>query len=129
VHFDSVDAKQGEADADLLKRAADTVATDIDTGWKNAKSDLNGPLATITVVAPITGLDDWIQLRDLLSAAPAVRKIDVKSLSRQEATLDIQYVGTPDQLKTNLASMKLDLQGGDPVWRLARSGADAPKTP
>ena len=31
--------------------------------------------------------------RPCSSAAPAVRKIEVKSLSRQEATIDIQYVG------------------------------------
>jgi hypothetical protein len=129
VHFDSVDAKPGEADADLFKRAADAIATDIDTGWKTAKADLSGPPASLTVVASISGLDDWIQLRDMLSAAPAVRKIDVKSISRQEATIDIEYVGTPDQLKANLAAMKLDLEGGDPTWRLARSGADKSSTP
>ncbi|MFZ2006693.1 MAG: DUF2066 domain-containing protein [Stellaceae bacterium] len=129
VHFDSIDANPNEADADLFKRAADTIATDIDSGWKTAKADLSGPPASMTVVAPISGLDDWIQLRDMLSAAPAVRKIEVKSLSRQEATIDIQYVGTPDQLKANLAAMKLDLEGGDPTWRLARSGADKAATP
>jgi len=129
VHFDSVDANPNEADASLFKRAADAVATDIDTGWKTARADLSGPPASLTVVAPISGLDDWIQLRDMLSAAPTVRRIDVKSLSRQEATIDIQYVGTPDQLKANLAAMKLDLEGGDPTWRLARSGAAASTTP
>jgi uncharacterized protein DUF2066 len=129
VHFDSIDANPNEADANLFKRAADAIGTDIDTGWKTAKADLSGPLTSLTVVAPISGLDDWIQLRDMLSAAPAVRKIDVKSLSRQEATIEIQYVGTPDQLKANLAAMKLDLEGGDPAWRLARSGAAAPSAP
>lgn len=126
VHFDSIDANPGEDDASLFKRAADALAADINTGWKTAKGDLAGPTGSITVTAPISGLDDWIQLRDLLSAAPAVRKIDVKALSRQEATLEIQYVGTTDQLKANLAAMKLDLEGGDPTWRLARAGADKP---
>ena len=129
VHFDSIDANPNETDANLFKRAADAIATDIDTGWKTAKADLSGPPASLTVVAPISGLDDWIQLRDMLSAVPAVRKIDVKSLSRQEATIEIQYVGTPDQLKANLAAMKLDLEGGDPTWRLARSGTPASSTP
>lgn len=128
VHSDSIDAKPGEADADLFKRAADALATDVDTGWKTAKADVTGPPASLTVVAPISGLDDWIQLRDMLSAATAVRKIDVKSLSRQEATIEIQYVGSTDQLKASLATMKLDLQGGDPIWRLARSAADKSAT-
>lgn len=129
VHFDSIGANPNEADADLFKRAADMIATDIDSGWKTAKADLSGPPASLTVVASISGLDDWIQLRDMLAAAPAVRKIEVKTLSRQEATIDIQYVGTPDQLKANLAAMKLDLEGGDPTWRLARSGAAKTATP
>jgi hypothetical protein len=129
VHFDSIDAKPGEADADLFKRTADALATDVDTGWKSAKADLTGPPASLTVVVPISGLDDWIQLRDMLSAAPAVRKIDVKSLSRQEATVEIQFVGSTDQLKASLAGMKLDLEGGDPTWRLARSITNKPATP
>jgi len=119
----SGDTKPGEADADLFSRAADAIAADIDNGWKNAMGDQQG---SIEVVAPITGLDDWIKLRDSLAAVASVRKIDVKSLSRQEATIVIQYVGGIDQLKANLAAAKLDLQGGDPIWRLARSAADKP---
>ncbi len=129
VHSDSIDANPGEADADLFRRATDTIAADIGNGWKNAKATLGDQQGSLEVVAPITGLDDWVKLRDSLATVPAVRKIDVKSLSRQEATIDIQYVGTPDQLKANLAAMKLDLEAGDPTWRLARSGADKPATP
>lgn len=125
VHFDSIDANPGEAPGDLCRRAADLIAADLGNGWKNAKGDVGGPAASVEVVAPITGLDDWIKLRESLATVPAIRKVDVKSLSRQEATLDIQYVGGIDQLKANLAATKLDLEGGDPVWRLARS-ADKP---
>jgi hypothetical protein len=120
VHFDSVDAKPNEADADLFKRAADTIAADLDNGWKNAKGGPGDQQGTLIVSAPISGLDDWLKLRDRLATIPVVRKIDVKALSRQEATIEIQYLGTMDQLKANLSAAKLDLQGGDPTWRLAR---------
>jgi hypothetical protein len=120
VHFDSIDAKPNEADADLFKRAADTIAADLDNGWKNAKGGPGDQQGTLIVSAPISGLDDWLKLRDRLQTIPLVRKIDVKALSRQEATIEIQYIGTMDQLKTNLSAAKLDLQGGDPTWRLAR---------
>ena len=121
VHADSIDANPGEAMGDLCRRAADMIAADLGNGWKNAKGDLGGPVASVEVVAPITGLDDWIKLRQSLATVPSIRKVDVKSLSRQEATLDIQYVGGMDQLKTNLAATRLNLEGGDPIWRLARS--------
>jgi hypothetical protein len=120
VHFDSIDAKPNEADADLFKRAADTIAADLDNGWKNAKGGPGDQQGTLIVSAPISGLDDWLKLRDRLATIPLVRKIDVKALSRQEATIEIQYSGTMDQLKANLSAAKLDLQGGDPTWRLAR---------
>jgi hypothetical protein len=126
VHFDSIDATPGEADTDLCRRATDTIVTDIANGWKNAKGLLSDQQGSVVVVAPITGLDDWIKLRDRLATVPSVRKLDVKSLSRQEATVEIQYVGSMDQLKANLAATKLDLEGGDPIWRLDRSAAAKP---
>jgi hypothetical protein len=125
VHADSIDANPGEKDADLYRRAADTLAADIDGGWRNAKQPV-GPLATLVAVLPINGLDDWIKLRDQLSGLPSVRKLQIQSLSRQEATIEIDYVGDLDQLKVSLATINLGLEGGDPTWRLARSGADHP---
>jgi len=56
-----------------------------------------------------------------LAGLPSIKKLDVKSLSRQEATVDIQYVGTLDQLKSSLATIHLGLEGSDPTWRLART--------
>jgi len=121
VHVDSIAANPGEKPDDLFARAADAIAADLDNGWKNAKDNLASQQGSLVVTAPIASLDDWLKLRDRLSVLPSVRKIDVKSLSRQEVTLEIDYVGTLDQLKTNLAASKLDLQGGDPAWRLARA--------
>ena len=120
VHFDSIDGKPNEADTDLCRRAADVIAADLDNGWKNAKGGPGDQQGSVTVVAAISGLDDWVKLRDRLGTIPSVRKVDVKALSRQEATIEIQYVGGLDQLKTSLGAAKLDLQGGDPIWRLAR---------
>ncbi len=123
VHTDAIDVNPGEQEAALMRRAADTIAADIDNGWKNAKGASPGQQGSIVVVAPVSGLDDWLKLRDSLATLPSVRKVDVKSLSRQEATVEISYVGTLDQLKANLAAIKLGLEGGDPVWRLARADA------
>jgi hypothetical protein len=125
LHFDSIDANPGEPDSDLFRRAADTIAGDIASGWKNAKEP-TGPLGNIVAVLPITGLDDWIKVRGRVSALPGIRKVEVQSLSRQEATLNIQYAGNLDRLKSSLATIDLALEGGDPTWRLARSGVDRP---
>ena len=123
THTDAIDANPGEKNSDLFHRAVDTIAADIVNGWKAAKEP-SGPLSSIVVVLPITGLDDWIRERDQLTGLTGIRRLDVQSLSRQEATIGLQYVGDLDQLKSNLATIGLALQGGDPTWRLARSGGD-----
>lgn len=122
VHADSIDASPGEADDALFRRAVAQIAIDIDTGWKNAKSPRVDQQGSIVAVLPISGLDDWIKLRDRVAAVPTVRKVEVRSLSRQEAMIEIQYVGSLDQLKGSFADIKLALEGGDPTWRIARSG-------
>jgi hypothetical protein len=125
AHAESVDADAGSGgEGALFRRAAEKVAADIATGWKDAKPPANEERATLTAVLPISGLDDWLKVRDRLGLLPPVRKVEVKSLSRQEATLEIQYVGAIDRLKSSLAGINLDLVGGDPVWQLARTSAN-----
>ena len=121
AHSDSIDANPGEKDADFFVRAVGVITADINNGWKNAKDNLAGERGSLVVVAAITSLDDWLKLRDRLAALPAVRQLALKSLSRQAVTVEIEYGGTLDQLKASLAGIKLDLQGGDPDWRLART--------
>lgn len=125
THVAPIDAKSGENAQALLQRAATTVAAAIETGWKQdtaAKYDQQGSL---TATAPITGLDDWVKLRDSLASLGTVRKVDLMSLSRTEAVVEIGYLGSVDQLQASLAGLGLTLARGDPAsdrsWRLARS--------
>jgi Uncharacterized protein conserved in bacteria (DUF2066) len=113
----TLDVNSGEAEGDFLKRAADAVAAEI--GSTKSHGDQQASLAA---TVPISSLADWVQVRDRLASVPAVRKVDLLSLSRQEAKIQVRYVGSPDQLKSSLAEVDLDLGGGDPVWRLQRSG-------
>ena len=113
----TLDVNSGEAEGDFLKRAADAVAAEV--GSTKSHGDQQASLAA---TVPISSLADWVQVRDRLASVPAVRKVDLLSLSRQEAKIQVRYVGSPDQLKSSLAEVDLDLGGGDPVWRLQRSG-------
>ena len=117
----SFDSDPAESEADLFKRVADAIAMDIENGTRrNADSDQPMSLA---VTVPITSLGEWVQVRDRLASASAIRKIDLLSLSRQEAKLEVKYVGSQDQLKSSLAEVSLDLGGGDPVWRIQPAAA------
>ena len=65
--------------------------------------------------------------RDRLAQVPTVRKIDLLSLNRQQARIEITYSGTSDQLKSSLADADLDLGGGDPTWQVRPSDAARPR--
>ena len=116
----TLDAHSGESEADFLKRAADGVAAEV-VAKRNASLRADQQ-ATLSVTIPISSLGDWVQVRDRLASVPSVRRVDLLSLTRQEARVQLRYVGSSDQLRSSLAEVDLDLGGGDPVWRLQRSG-------
>jgi hypothetical protein len=115
-------APSGESEGELLRRAAAAVVADIANGWKNEAPAQNDQEGTLTAVLPITDLDDWLRARDRLAKLPAIRKVSLMALSRQEATIEIGYGGSIDQLKAALAEISLDLVRGDKLWRLAHTG-------
>ena len=126
-HAEPLAANPGESENGLLRRAAAAVAADIGSGWKNASAQSYDQQGSLTAVLPITSLDDWVAARDRLLTVPTIRKVALTALSVQEATIEIGYVGSIDQLKTSLAEISLDLVRGEPAWRLARIAS--PRTP
>jgi hypothetical protein len=119
----SFEADPGENEADLLRRAAESTAAEIETGAKRSASAHSDQPASLAVTVPITSLGEWVQIRARLASVSSIRKIDLLSLSRQEAKIEVKYLGTPDQLKSSLTEVNLDLGGGDPIWRIQPSGA------
>jgi Uncharacterized protein conserved in bacteria (DUF2066) len=119
----SFEADPGESEANLLKRAAESIAAEIESGAKRNAGMRSDQPASLAVSIPITSLGEWVQVRDRLASVSLIRKIDLLSLSRQEAKIEVKYVGSQDQLKSSLAEVNLDLGGGDPVWRIQSAGA------
>ena len=131
THGQSLDANPGESTVDFFRRAAEATATAISGNWQGIPAQPTQQ-GTLTVVATISGLDDWLKMRDRISGLPAIRKIELRALSRQEATVDIEYTGDADQLTAALKGIDLDLVKGDGAWRLSRStpgGAPPPGPP
>ncbi|HEY1794954.1 MAG TPA: DUF2066 domain-containing protein [Stellaceae bacterium] len=130
THGQSLDANPGEDPTAFFSRAAQATAAAIASNWQGVTAQPTQQ-GTLTVAVAITGLDDWIKIRDRITSLPAIRKIELRSLSRQEATVDVDYIGDTDQLAAALKALNFDLLKGDPVWHLSRSdaGASAPPSP
>jgi hypothetical protein len=123
---DSIDANPGESETDLLKRAVAAAVADLQHGRApnvDKEASLADKVASLAAIVPLASLGDWVEMRQRLAAVPAIRRIDLLSLSRQQAKIEISYVGSPDQLKSSLAEADLDLGGADPDWRLQPASA------
>jgi hypothetical protein len=123
---ESYSINPGESEDDFITRAVAGTAAAIESGAHDA-ADMSGPTTSLTATVPITGLGEWVEVRNRLAAVPSVRKVDLLSLSRQQARIEITYSGTPDQLKSSLADANLNLGGNDPTWQVRP--ADAASAP
>jgi hypothetical protein len=118
---DKLSANPGESADALLRRAAAGVAGDVESGLETPPAAAGGPPDTLIAVLPIDSLDDWVHVRARLDGVPQIKKLALVALSRQQATVEIDYVGGLDQLKGGLAQISLNLVGGDKLWRLAHN--------
>jgi hypothetical protein len=125
AHADMVTANPGERPEQLFRRAAAQIAADIESGWKKGPLPRYDQQGRLTAVLPITGLEDWLRVRDRLAALSAIRNVSLVALSLQEATIEIEYLGSVDQLKANLAEAKLDLVRTD-LQGMSAQGMSAP---
>lgn len=140
-----ITGKPGESDAALFARAVAAVAGGLAESYKQ-KVVTHGPAAALTppaaVVAPdavpdaapsgetqltalvpLSGMQDWLGVRQRLATLPQVRNIEIVSLSRNEAALILHYVGEPAALQASLeqAGMAARL-GGDGVLLIQPPG-------
>jgi len=120
-------ANPGENADVFLKRAAATVAGEIPNGATKSPGLRSDQQASLAASVPIGSIGEWVRVRDRLASVPAIRKVDLLSLNRHEAKIQIKYVGGSDQLKSSLAGVDLGLDGTDPVWRLQLSGVTGPR--
>lgn len=123
THSESLTANPGESGDALLRRAAAAVAADIENGWQKGQPSAAAEEGRLTAVLPIASLDDWLRARARLAAVPQIHGLSLVALSRQQATIEITYAGSLDQLKAGLAQISLDLVQGAELWRLAARNA------
>ena len=116
-------ANPGESAAALLGRAVDAVANQVEDRWKQDNAVRSGREQTLEAVVPLGGLKDWVEVRARLARVGAVRRSELRALSRHEARVSLLYVGEPSQLATALAQAELRLEGQPPNHVLRLAGA------
>lgn len=115
------------ADADMAafyKNAAESIARALLVKWKEANLIRFGEgTQSLLVSVPVTGLRDWLAIRQRLAQVSTVRDAAVGRLSTTVAELNIQYIGDLARLQLALSQQKLSL-AQDPLdgkWRLTKT--------
>jgi hypothetical protein len=110
---------QPPATSEPMAAAVLETATRLEEAWKVANMLDPRQTGRLVVRVPAGTLGDWIAVRDRLAGIPAVRAMQLLSLDRGGARLELSYVGDPAQLRLALAQRDLELSGdeGDRVLR------------
>ena len=88
-----------------------------------------GPVRTITAKVPISGLEQWMDVRSKLVGVPLLHRADVRYLAPDEGKIDLVFSGEPAQLMQALAQHQLQLTQNGPDWMLLQLGVPGATTP
>jgi len=88
-----------------------------------------GPVRTITAKVPISGLQQWMEVRNKLVGVPLLHRADVRYLAPDEGKIDLVFSGEPAQLMQALAQHQLQLTQNGPDWMLMQLGVPGATTP
>lgn len=112
----SYQVMEGENADAMLVRAASDISRAMDTVFKQPNLLQFDRAGTMSALAPLTGLPDWLNLRERLTHVPQVRRWELVSLSRAEAALTLHIVGDKDQVRAALANAGLTMDWNDGYW-------------
>jgi hypothetical protein len=115
---ETFEAMPGESVDDLLDRAAATIHADLQARWRQEAVAATMEPAVIGVAVPITRLSDWLSIRSRLQNQRLVKEIDLVALTREEARVNLHYVGEVSELTKALQQDGLELVRNGERWTL-----------
>ncbi|HIJ39116.1 MAG TPA: hypothetical protein HPP80_09495, partial [Rhodospirillaceae bacterium] len=114
----SISGELGETMDMVLRRGVEDLLRSLNDGWKNGNLLQFDHVASLAVMVPLSGFDDWLGLRDKLTRTTQVRSFEVAALSKAEAALVLHYVGEQAQLTQNFMQNGLVLSWAEDHWLL-----------
>lgn len=108
----------------LMIRAARDIAAQIEhkktEEMETVKAVQGGDRNTVMMLASITTLASWTDLRGKMSSLPMIDKLEVLAISPQQVDLIVHYRGTPESLAHALAAQNIRLQQNPNYWVVSR---------
>jgi len=112
-------AKSGESTEQMMARAVREIVQTIESQTRqNVDAAGVAPKDNLSVIVPLSGLEEWVSVRDRLSRGGVIRRWELVSLTRSEAAIVLHLAGDADKVKLALSNVGLDLQSNDGFWLL-----------
>ncbi len=102
----------------LLARAATELTSQIEDNWKRDNLLQFGRQAVVAVKIRISGLKDWLDIRNRLAGVAVIRRSDLVILSLDEVRVNLHYIGEPEQLALALEQADLVINREGDGWVL-----------
>jgi Uncharacterized protein conserved in bacteria (DUF2066) len=116
------DLQSGETADQMMGRAARDLGHALDAGYKQTTMLQYDKSEALSTIVPLSGLDDWLAVRDRLGRIPQVRSYEVVSLSRAEAALVVHVAGDPEKARNAMADAGLRLEWSNGFWTMRPPG-------
>ena len=105
----SFSASPGEDLESLFLRAATQLTVQIEDNWKQDNLIKFAEPAILQIIVPVSGIGDWIKVRDRLNGVAIIKKSEVTLISRRAVNVNINYIGDAEQLALSLDQADLVL--------------------
>ena len=102
----------------MLKRSATAIRNSIEDNWKENNFIKFEQGSVLAASIPIASLTDWVVARRRLENVAIVERIDLVLISRNEAFINIYYLGEDQQLTVALAQADMKLVQEEGSWTL-----------
>lgn len=121
--WDSTSVSSFSSDPDmttnaLLRKAALKLRQEVAESWKQDNLIRFGEQHELIATVPLSGLIDWVTIRERFGEIASLDKAELLSVSRNEATVRFSYFGDDNQLILAFSQRDMELEQGPVSWQL-----------
>jgi hypothetical protein len=102
----------------MLMRVAISTRNKIEDTWKEENLIKFEQGSVLAASVPILSLTDWVEVRRRLADVAIIERIELVLISRNEALINIYYLGGDEQLSLALAQADMRLEEEEGSWTL-----------